>query len=95
MSQVEEEHAEHQAMLAKHGIVHSEEDKRTKTKNESMQFAMVHGHMDLHVQMTMDRRRTYENDLPVRACNSSCYVLLLYSSVLLLRVSWTYILEQT
>ena len=63
---MEEEHAEHAAMLAKHNIVHSEEDKRSKTKNEPMQFAMIHGHMEMHVQLTMNRRRTFENDLPVR-----------------------------
>ena len=63
--QMEEEHAGHAAMMAKHGIKHA--DGAVKgMRHESMAFAMTHGHLDMHVEMAMARRRTMDLDLPVR-----------------------------
>ena len=52
-------------MMQKHGIKHA--DGAVKgMRHESMAFAMTHGHLDMHVEMAMARRRTMDFDLPVR-----------------------------
>ena len=62
---MEEEHAGHAAMMQRHGIKHA--DGAVKgMRHESMAFAMTHGHLDMHVEMAMARRRTMDFDLPVR-----------------------------